>query len=175
MALPQNEELTIEATTDAAGPVIQNFILHLVKPQWNMNFPGFLERLTVRATSVIVAGAASAWTAEAELVFERDPLNGVYAVIGGNVVSATATAWRLRFPDQMPADGKQLRPGGLTQTALGDYPFEADNGGWGEFGRFHTFTPPLLQCFDDVAGGTYEVRLDLLYLGENENLVWSPR
>lgn len=175
MFLPQNEELTIESTTDAAGPVIANFILHLVKERWNRNLPAFLDRLTVRATSTVVAGAASAWTAEAELTFERDPWNGVYAVIGANVVAANAIAFRFRFPDQPSADGKQLRPGGLVTNAVGNFPWEPENGGLGEWGRFHTFTPPVLQVFEDTAGGTYEVRLDLLYLGENRDLLYAPR
>lgn len=175
MVLPQNEELTIECTTDAAGPVIQNFVLQLTKPNWTMNFPAYLERLSVRATVVITAGAASSWTTLSEITFERDPLNGVYAVIGANLVAANAIAFRFRFPDQLPADGKQLRPGGLVTDAIGNFPWEPENGMLGEWGRFHTFTPPEVQVFEDTAGGTYEMRIDLLYLGENEDLLRQPR
>jgi len=41
----------------------------------------------------------------------------------------------------------------------------------GEWGRFHTFTPPQLEVFDDTAGGTYEVRLHLVRVGEDRTLV----
>lgn len=175
MELPQNEELTIEATTDAAGPVIANFVLHLLKPSFTFNFPSFRERLLVRATSAVTAGSASAWTALADLTFERDLLNGVYAVVGAAVVAANAIAFRFRFPDVLPADGKQLRPGGLVTNAVGDYPWGPQFGGLGEWGRFHTFTPPELQVFDDTAGGTYEVRLDLLYLGPDKSRLYESR
>jgi len=166
MKLPQNEELTIEATTDAAGPIIQNFLLLLSDPRWSPTFPAFQERLKTRATAVITAGAASSWTALSEITFERDLWNGVYAVVGANVVAANAIAFRFRFPDQRPAYDRQFRPGGLVQNALGLDPNPMFSGGLGEWGRFHTFTPPEVQLFDDTAGGTYEIRLDLLYLGE---------
>lgn len=175
LTLPQNEELTIEATTDAVGPVAANFVLWLVKPDWHRNFPAHLERLSVRATVVIVAGSETTWTAEAEPTFERDPLNGVYAVVGAQLIAANAIAFRLRFPDQLPVDGKQLRPGTLVTNAVGEFPHEYDQGGWGEWGRFHTFSPPTVQVFADAAGGTYELRLDLLYLGTDKSLLYQIR
>lgn len=167
MAIPLNEELTIEASTDAVGPVIVNFVLWLGDPRWSDRLPSGRDRFITRATAVVVAGAASAWTALASLVFERDLLNGVYAVVGAHCVAANAVAFRLRFPDQAPAGLKQLRPGGLVQNALGDFPWEKQDAGFGEWGRFHTFNPPQIQTFEDTAGGTYEVRLDLIYLGES--------
>lgn len=175
IVLPENEELTIEATTDAAGPVIANFVLDLAKPEWTMNFPAYLERLTVRATVAITAGSASSWTALAEPTFERDPLNGVYAIVGAACVAANAIAFRLRFPDAPNVGGKQLRPGGLVTNAIGDFPWEPQLGGLGEWGRFHTFSPPEVQVFDDTAGGTYELRYDLLYLGDNPALLQASR
>jgi hypothetical protein len=171
LVLPQNEELTLEVTNTAAGPAEHGAILWLGLPEWNMNYPPFIDRLRTRATAVVVAGTETTWTALAELTFERDLLNGVYAVVGANVVAANALAFRLRFPDQPNARGKQHRPGGLVQDTAALAPWPAQFGGFGEWGRFHTFTPPEVQVFADAAGGTYEVRLDLLYLGRDEALL----
>lgn len=171
LRLPTNEEITIEGTTTAVGPSDVNAVLLLAWPDWSMNFPPHRDRLMTRCTAVIAAGAESAWTALSELVFERDLLNGVYAVVGVSVVAAAAIAFRMRFPDQPARFGKQLRPGGLVQETAALNPHTMFQGGLGEWGRFHTFTPPEIQVFDDTAGGTYEVRLNLLYLGEDESLL----
>lgn len=171
MVIPQNEELTIEATTTGAGPSDVNVLLWIARPNWSRSLPPTLARVTTRATATIVAGAESAWTALADLVFERDLLNGVYAVIGAWVVAANAVAFRLRFPDQPSRGGKQLRPGGLVQDTAALAPWPGQNGGLGVWGVFHTFTPPEIQLLDDTAGGTYEVRLSLLYLGESPSLM----
>lgn len=171
MRLPMNEEITLEASTTAVGPSDVDIALILGTPAWNMNFPPHRDRLMSRATAVVAAGAESAWTALVEIAFERDLLNGVYAVIGASVVAANAIAFRFRFPDQPAVRGKQLRPGGLVQNATNLQPHPAFMGGFGEWGRFHTFSPPEVQIFDDTAGGTYEIRLDLLYLGQDESLL----
>lgn len=175
MELPLNEELTIEASTDAVGPVIANFGLWLGKPQWNRNLPRGLAQFTTRATSVVAAGSASSWTALSTLVFERDLYNGVYAVVGAVVVAANAIAFRLFFPSQPQIEGRQLRPGGLVMNTVGLAPWPGQHLGLGEWGRFHTFEPPMLQVFEDTAGGTYEVRLDLVYLGGDQSLLRAPR
>ncbi len=171
MKLPENEELTIETTTTAVGPAQHGAVLWLALPEWNMNFPPFLERFKTRATAVVAAGSETTWTALSELVFERDLLNGVYAVVGANVVAANAIAFRFRFPDQPAVRGRQHRPGGLVQDTAALAPWPAQMGGLGEWGRFHTFTPPEIQVFADAAGGTYEIRLDLLYLGQDKGLL----
>lgn len=173
MKLPLNEEITIQGTTTAAGPSDVDAVLFLGTPMWNMNFPPHLDRLMMRATSVVAAGAESAWTALANITFERDPLAGVYAIVGASVVAADAIAFRLRFPDQPAVNGKQNRPGGLVQNAANLQPHPAFMGGFGEWGRFHTFSPPQIEVLDDTAGGTYEVRLDCLYLGKDEGLLNS--
>lgn len=171
LALPTNEEITLEATTNAAGPANTGAILWLAKPNWTMNIPRGLTWLQSRATATIVAGSATTWGALATLVFERDLYNGVYAVVGAHAVLATGIAFRLFFPSQPLAGGRQLRPGGLVQAAIGNFPWEAQCRGLGEWGRFHTFEVPSVQLFGDAAGGTLDVRLDLVYLGADENLL----
>ena len=171
MELPQNEELTIEITNTGVGPTITSAGLWLGSPNWTQNFPAFLQRFKTRATAVVAAGTTTTWTALAEPTFERDLLNGVYAVVGANVVAANALFFRLRFPDQQPYAGKQLRPGGLVQNAANLAPWPPQMGGFGEWGRFHTFSPPEIQVYGDAAGGAYEIRYDLLYLGKDESLL----
>lgn len=171
MSLPQNEELTLEVTSTAVGPAPHGAILWLGLPEWNQNYPSAESRFTTRATATIVAASEVTWSDLAELTFERDLLNGVYAVIGAHVVAANALAFRFRFPDQPAIRGKQHRPGGLVQDTAALAPWPPQKGGFGEWGRFHTFTPPEVQVYADAAGGTYEIRLDLLYLGKNESLL----
>jgi hypothetical protein len=170
LILPRNEELTIEATTDGAGGQ-QWFMLHLADPSWTRNQPVGRDRLITRATAVISAGTENTWTALSEITFERDLLNGVYAVVGAWLTAANAVAFRLRFPDQPQVGGRQFRPGGLVQDAIGNSPHPSMHNDMGEWGRFHTFTPPEVQVFADAAGGTYDLRLDLKYLGESPDLL----
>lgn len=172
MALPKYEEITLEATTDATvGPNDQNVVLWLGKPSWTMNLPTGLDVLNARATVTIVAGAEAAWTSLAAIVMERDLFNGVYAVVGAHVIGANSIAFRMFFPSQPQIEGRQLRPGGLVQDAIGDLPNPLQSKGAGEWGRFHTFELPSIQTLDDTAGGTYEVRLELVYLGTDVSLV----
>ncbi len=171
MILPQNEELTLEVTNTAVGPAEHGAIMWLGAADWNQNEPGYLDRFITRATAVVTAGTDTTWTALAEMTFERDLLNGVYAVMGANVIAANGLAFRLRFPDAINYRGKQLRPGGLVQDSAALAPWPPQFSGFGEWGRFHTFSPPEIQVFADAAGGTYEIRLDLRYLGKDESLL----
>ena len=107
----------------------------------------------------------------ARMLHDRLGRNGVYAVVGCWVVAANALAFRLRFPAQPGVGGKQFRPGGLVQDAANLQPHPMFNGGLGEWGRFHTFELPQIQVLADAAGGTYEIRMALLYLGKDEMLL----
>lgn len=171
VVLPQNEELTILATTDAAGPARTEFALWLAAPGWNRNLPGYRERLRVRGTFTPAVGAVGTWGLTNEIAFERDLLNGVYSVIGAYVFNAAGVAFRLQFPDQQRINNRQHRAGSLLTLALGDEPCAFATEAFGEWGRFHTFTPPSVQIFGLTGAVATEVRLDLLYLGESESLL----
>jgi hypothetical protein len=171
MEIPQNEELTIEATTSAAGPAQTGAVLWLGTPEWNMNVPPARDRFIARATATIVAASETTWSTLANITMERDLLNGVYSVIGAWCTAANALAFRLHFPSQRQVRGKHHRPGGLVQDTLALTPWPAQDGGFGEWGRFHTFELPQVQVLADAAGGTYDVRLDLLYLGDSLSLL----
>lgn len=169
MRLPLNEEITIETTGTDIGAQTMGALLLIAKPQWSMNLPRGLERLTTRATATTTGGSATSWGNLTALTFERDLYNGVYAVVGAYAFLASAIGFRLFFPSQSPAEGRQLRPGGLAMNAATDCPWDAQHFGLGEWGRFHTFEAPSIQTFG--AAGATEVRLDLIYLGQDERLL----
>lgn len=172
--LPENEEILLEATTDgpAMGTANVHAVLWLGRRNWSYSIPPHLDRVVTRGNVVIAAGSANAWTSLVSMTFPDKALwNGVYAVVGAWVVASGALAFRFRFPDQEPYGLKQFRPGSLVQESIATSPNPLLHKGFGEWGRFHTFTPPEIQVFNDTGGGTYEVRLDLLYLGENKGLL----
>lgn len=171
LRLPRSEEITIEGSNDAAGADNTWVPLWLAHPNWRRTLPRGLDFFTTRATSVVAAGTEFAWGALTELVFERDLFGGVYSVVGAHMVAPNAVAFRLFFPRQPLINGRQFRPGGLVQNATGNMPWEAQNLGFGEWGRFHTFEPPSVQVLADAAGGTLEMRLTLIYLGSDEALL----
>lgn len=169
--LPLNEEITIEATTTAAGPQDVQFPLWLARPEWQPLEPNGEEIGWVRATVVIAAGAEAAWSNPVAITLERDLYNGVYAVVGAHVIAANAVAFRMDFRTQPCVGGRKFRPGGLVMNAIGDVPSHLQGYGLGEWGRFSTFELPSIQTLDDSAGGTYEVRLRLKYLGADLSLL----
>jgi hypothetical protein len=173
MPVPMNEELTLEATTTGVGPQVVKIGLWLAKPDWNRNLPQGIRPLQVRATATIGAASTTTWSALAPLVMERDLGGGVYACVGAHCFLATGSAFRIFFPNQPLAEGRQLRPGGLIQNAAGTTPWEGQHNGLGEWGRFSTFELPSVQCFGSAAGGTAEVRLSLVYLGNMLSLLYG--
>lgn len=167
--LPQDEEITIEHTNGAADQVTT--LLYLADQRIRYSLPAHLRALTVRATVVIAAGAENTWGTPVAVVFERALIQGTYAVVGCRVVAANAIAFRVRFPSQGEVNGKQYRPGGPVQNTATTLPSDYWERKKTEWGRFHTFEPPEIQVLSDAAGGTYEVRMDLLYLGRSRELV----
>jgi hypothetical protein len=172
---PINEEIIVESTTTAVGPQQINLLMWLADPGWNNQRSPSLWNGVIRATATTPAGAAGTWSAEAALTFERGLRNGVYEIWGAEVFQATGVAFRFRLPDQVGVHGKQLRPGGLNQTAVGLQPWRkqrGEDGGLGIWGRFFSLAPPVIQMFGDAAGGTAEIRLYVSYVGEDRNLTF---
>lgn len=170
LQLPMDEEITLEASTSAVGPAQHGAVLWIATPEWNRNIPRGVDRFITRSTVVIAAGSETTWTALATPVFDRALYNGSYSVVGAWMVAANALAFRLRFPDQPSVGGKQLRPGGLVQDTIALAPHPTFHNGVGEWGRFHTFSPPQAQVLADAAGGTYDLYFDLVYLGRGREL-----
>lgn len=171
LILPLDEEITLEVTNTAAGPAQHGALFWLATPDWNRNIPAGIDRFVTRATAVVVAGSETTWTALANVVPDRALYNGSYAVVGAWMVAANALAFRLRFPDMPGVHGKQLRPGALVQDTSALAPWIGFKSGFGVWGKFHTFSLPQVQVLADSAGGTYEMYLDLVYLGRGRELV----
>lgn len=165
--IPMNEEITLQGTTTAIGPSDVSAGLWIAKDGWQPVEPTGEDIGWIRATVVIAAGAEAAWTTPVAIALERDLFNGVYAVVGAQVVAANALFFRMQFRTNTPEDGRTHRPGGFVQDTANLNPWEPQSMGLGEWGRFATYELPSIQTFDDTAGGTYEVRLRLKYLGEN--------
>lgn len=170
---PQSEEVGLIVHTD--GPSMGNANVHtfvwLATSQFTPRVAPYREHLTVRATATIQAGSATSWSDLYNLTFSRELVTGVYAVIGASCVIANGLAFRLRFPDQGSVRGKQLRPGGLCGQNAGTFEWPFQHYGLGEWGRFHTFSPPELQILGQTSAGTAEVYLDVAYLGRDESLL----
>lgn len=165
--LPQAEEITLLASTSAVGPANVIAGLWLGTPNWNRNLPAGVARIKVRATFTTGAAAALNWGSLSTLTFERDLRAGVYAVVGANCIAAAHDFFRIRFPDMPAYNGKSCRPGGLCDQQVGNTPNRDMSLGIGEWGRFHTFNPPTIQLYNDTGAVSGELRLDVIYLGDN--------
>lgn len=171
LILPMDEEITIEATTTSATAANHHALLWLFPSNYSFNIPGGIDRFKTYATVTITASPALRWSPLSNITFERDLYNGAYAVVGCAVFSPNAQAFRLRFVDSGEYGGRQLRPGGLCQQSVNGNMFARQFGGLGVWGRFHTFSRPQLQVYNDTTGGTYTVLFDLVYLGRGRELV----
>lgn len=171
LILPMDEEITIEATTSSATAADHHALLWLFPSVYSFSLPGGIDRFKTFATVNITAGSARRWTSLANITFERDLYNGVYAVVGASLVTSNAQAFRFRFPDSGEYGGRQLRPGGLCQSNVSSNVFTPQFGGLGVWGRFHTFSRPQVQVYNDTTGGTYTLILDLIYIGRGRELV----
>lgn len=172
LAYPMNEVFLWEGSNGAAGAEQCRVLSWLVGPDWTTEFPEHLQRLTVRATGAAV-GTANDWGLLSAITFaDQDLRGGVYSIIGCQCFDAGSIAFRFRFPRQRDVNGRKLRPGGMCMEAVGNIPHPIMSGGLGEWGRFHTFEPPTIQILANAAGASaQELRLDLLYLGEDISLV----
>lgn len=167
--MPIDEELTINVTSPTAGANQINILLWLASPNWSRVVPRGSPRFMARATATTTGGGAGLWSDAVALTMQRDLLGGVYAVIGAWAFLANALAFRFQFPRQRLYGGRQLRPGGIAQNAIGNAPRVGFQEALGEWGRFHTFELPSVQTFG--AAGATEVRLDVVYLGQDMSML----
>ena len=103
----------------------------------------------VRWTSV-TAVVANTWS-QLAVVFETGLPKGRYAVVGGDHQSANGQAWQLSFQNQ------RQRPGGLSISSIVQRaPEKQYNGGWGVWGYFDAYLPPLILILADGADAAHE-------------------
>lgn len=167
--LPINEEIGIRMSNGAAE-TDQAFIF-LGTPNWNVQLPNGIRRLTMRATATATR-VANAWSGSAALTFEQSPRGGVYAIIGAECIEASTLAFRIDFPRARLNNGRKMFPGDIAKNAAGNVPNKYGRSWLGEWGRFHTFEPPFLQVFSTAAGaGAETLNLDCILLGDDPSLL----
>lgn len=141
--------------------------LSILQHMYGSGDPYIGRRLTVNSTTTLNKGAG-AWGADVAFTFEQLPRGGVYAVIGGEVVAAACSAWRINFPRQPLYHGRKLFPGDIVQQAVGDVPKKQGRNWLGVWGVFHTWELPFGSLFGQAAGTVaINGNIDLVYLGGN--------
>lgn len=173
--VPTNEEVQVQVSNNlGAATEIENAFLWLVTDDWSAQLPRGRLPILIRATFTATP-TLNAWSGGQALAFSQSLRGGVYAVVGATVQGTNAAAFRIIFPRYRLYHGRKLRPGFLTQNAVGDV-LTNQLDPWqmllGEWGRFHTFEPPTVEVFGTVAGAiTYQVYLWSVYLGEDVGLL----
>lgn len=170
--LPQNEEIAIEDSNNlGAGTEVTFAFMWVAPPAINYQLPRGLFTLTVRFTATIVI-TANGWSADAAVTFAEQIKGGVYSVIDVEAQAASLIAFRINFPRARQYNSRKLLPGDLGTNAVGNQVQRWKPRPFGEWGRFHTFEAPQIQCCSLAAGGTaIEGRMTLVYLGEQESLL----
>lgn len=170
MRLPTNEEIQIQESGNlGAGNEREQVFLIVRPPGANRNVPRGIQRQVVRATAAVVR-AANAWGTDGALTFETALRGGWYAIAGVLLQESGSMAFRLNLPRAPYYGGHKLFPGFFGLTNINDVGPQKDL--WnqlGLWGYFHSFEPPTVNVFSTAAGaGTEELRLDLVYLGNNQ-------
>lgn len=173
--LPINEELAYEISNNlACGTEDETVFAWIAPPGWDRRMPVGEQRLIVAATAA-AARVADAWSGLNPITFAENLRGGWYAVVGAWCQSANLRAFRLFFPRSPLVNGRQLRPGWFSTTALGDITFPGADDWLGHWGTFHSFELPQVEVYGDAAGADTQVlRLDVIYLGETAPAGYSP-
>lgn len=170
-AIPQMEEFQMQVSNNLGASTEQeNAIIVIGTEDWSMNLPRGRLPILVRA-SFTVTPTINAWSGGQAITLSQSLRGGVYAVVGATVQGTNSMAFRIIFPRYRLYHGRKLRPGWLTQNAIGDVltnqlvPWQLQLGEWG---RFHTFELPLVEVLGTTASSTtYQVFLWCVYLGED--------
>jgi hypothetical protein len=168
-----NEEIQWEVSNNLGAATEQeNLGMWIGSPDWNMNFPDHIQRVMARATAT-PTGVANAWSVDVPLTFSDQNLRGgTYAMIGCQCFATGVPFFRFVFPRNPLTIGRLLRPGGISLDSINNVPWYPQQGGLGVWGVFHTVEPPTVMCLANAAGAvTLELRMDLLFLGEELSLL----
>jgi hypothetical protein len=154
LQLNQNEEIQIQ-TTDSTGTTDRVTVVLMLGNVLEQIPQGDIYNL--RFTSV-TAAVANAWTT-IQLVYEIQLPVGIYAVVGGDVISTNGIAYRLIF------DQQYWRPGFLMSTANGNRnPYQFMTRDLGLWGRFSTTSLPRCQVLCNAADASFEGYLQIIRL-----------
>lgn len=166
IALPEYEQLIVEATNSAGGAEQTDCFLFISPGTPNRNLPAGQQRLLLQATFTAGGTAATQWNGPASLTFAENIKSGWYAVVGAQCVRAGTSAFRLIFAKPFMHSGRKMRPGGLCTQTNGNFPWWPQMGGFGEWGRFHSQEPPQAEVFQTTgASVSHTLWLDCIYMG----------
>jgi len=147
------EEIEFLAT-QTAGANANVFGVACIAPQALVAMPQG-DVYSLRATSVGPA-TANVWS-QIAMTWQDTLPQGVFAVVGGWIFSATAVAFRLIFEDQV------WRPGGLGSTSLENRAHPMFRmGGLGVWGRFNSNRMPNVEVLANAADASFELYIDII-------------
>lgn len=151
-ALPQGEEVSIEATATGAGP--SNFTALLWITDGIQTIPN--DNVHVLRFTSTTAAVANVWTSVV-LAFEQALPTGWYMLVGSQLISTNGIAHRWILP------GQTMRPGAISSQSVGQQqnPF-FQRRRLGVFGRFVNTVLPTLQVLANAADAAHTGYMELI-------------
>lgn len=173
--IPQMESLQVQDSNNlGASTEIENVVLFIRAADGFWPIPGAGYPMKTRAT-VTFTPLLNAWSGGQAITFTAALRGGVYAVVGAVLQGGNCCAFRILFPRYRLTNNRKFRPGGIPQNAAGNNTERLSQikpGAFGEWGRFATWEPPLLEVFGTAASSTaFVLYLDLIYLGDSPALL----
>lgn len=156
LELPAGEEIGVRLTSAVACGTEQSSALLGLYPSFRAAPRGNIHGLRFTSST---AAVARTWT-QIAVAFEENVRSGIYAVVGGKIVSTNAIAFRLIFEDQ------QERPGALGYAAESTSPWPRQlKGGLGEWGRFHSDRMPNIEVYNNGTDNSHVGYLEIVRVG----------
>jgi hypothetical protein len=172
--IPQDEEVQVQMTDATATANTLTGGLWVATPDWSMNVPKGIGPLAVFPArfSFTATLAANVWSGLGPIVFEQALRAGWYAVVGAKIYATAALYFRVQFPRSTLYNGRALRPGDCTSSAIGAQAWYTNlyvTSPFGVWGKFHTFELPQVEMYATAAAAsnTYNGRLMLVKLSES--------
>jgi len=156
--IQRSETFGFQITSDAtAGPNDSYALVWIYnRPRQRVEGPQYTARASATVTCV-----AGAWVLGA-ITMEQDLPSGSYAIVGCDVIGATAVAMRFSFP------GGGYSPGLLVQQAAGQFfldTYRYNNMGY--YGVFNNDQPPQIYVLGTAGAVTLTIFMDLVRVGNN--------
>lgn len=149
----KTETFAANLTSDATVGPNDSYVLAWLYAGPKRQIPGDIT--TIRASATVTAVTGS-WVVGA-MTLEADLPSGFYAVVGMDVLGATAVAVRLRFP------GAGYCPGVLAQQASGQFFLDTFRyGNAGTFGVFENSSIPQIDVLGTSGAVTLTIFLDII-------------
>jgi hypothetical protein len=152
----RSETFQVALSSDATAGPNASYVLAWLYTSPRRRIAGDIT--TMRATSTVTAVTGS-WVLGA-MTLENDLPAGRYAIVGAEVIGATAIAMRFRFA------GGGYCPGVLCQQAAGEFFLDRfRHGNAGAFGEFDNSLPPQIDVLGTAGAVTLTMYLDLIKVG----------